>query len=393
MKEIITYSLSKDDYNSDEYYKVVSIFTDEVIKEIQEFAHLEIEDFKEFISENKIEKLRSDTEYYLEFILLGILWKVYINKSICISKIPKTTLIKLSKLREEEFIKTEVDYLRGILETIFLSKEEGKSVEFSLDNLVKLLEWLLATGEFKEEVIRLNIWASYLWDKSENEINKIIYKAVKLGEWFEKNSEEKLGCYTKNVEKFHREVYKNYKWREDFIYCGRKRVEYHLNMVGAEILNRAYKADFMNTKEKRLLLPACMRINSNKKCQAVKTSEGYMCSSCNSLCNINKYKKIVQKYNLKVYIIPHESSISKREQNNKDKIGIIGVSCVLNLISGGWKAKALGFIPQCVLLDYCGCKNHWHKEGIITDINTRRLLDIIGEYKIDNHRIKSNHEN
>ncbi|WP_278244952.1 hypothetical protein [[Clostridium] dakarense] len=51
---------------------------------------------------------------------------------------------------------------------------------------------------------------------------------------------------------------------------------------------------------------------------------------------------------------------------------------MLNLISGGLKAKSLGYIPQCVVLDYCGCKSHWHTDGITTDINIKRLLYTIG---------------
>ncbi|WLD29947.1 MULTISPECIES: DUF116 domain-containing protein [unclassified Clostridioides] len=61
-----------------------------------------------------------------------------------------------------------------------------------------------------------------------------------------------------------------------------------------------------------------------------------------------------------------------------EDVGIIGVACVLNLISGGWKVKNFGFVPQCVVLDYCGCKNHWHEKGIVTDINVDRLLYTIG---------------
>ena len=56
----------------------------------------------------------------------------------------------------------------------------------------------------------------------------------------------------------------------------------------------------------------------------------------------------------------------------------MGIACVSHLISGGWKAKSLGMPPQCVLLDYCGCRKHWHERGIPTDINFGRLLEILG---------------
>ena len=61
------------------------------------------------------------------------------------------------------------------------------------------------------------------------------------------------------------------KYREDFLFCSRKEVEYHLNMVGAQIMNEAYRKEFLKTKEKGLLLPSCMRIKDEKNCKAIKT--------------------------------------------------------------------------------------------------------------------------
>jgi hypothetical protein len=50
---------------------------------------------------------------------------------------------------------------------------------------------------------------------------------------------------------------------------------------------------------------------------------------------------------------------------------------VSNLISGGYKVKAYGIPPQCVLLDHCGCRKHWHEQGIPTDINMGRLREVL----------------
>jgi hypothetical protein len=36
------------------------------------------------------------------------------------------------------------------------------------------------------------------------------------------------------------------------------------------------------------------------------------------------------------------------------------------------------YVPaQGLLLDYCGCKWHWHKDGIPTDINFNQLLRLM----------------
>ena len=377
MKEI-TYLLCKNNDNSNKYYEIVSAFTDEVVKNINNISGKYINEFMKYIYENKIENLRSKPEYILEILMLGVFWENYINKALCLKKIPKYILIKLAYLRKRQNLKKIIDSNRGILSTLFLNKDYNKKIDLTSKNIEKLIEYLNATGEFKEEVKRLKIWEEYLETKSKEEVKELLSTSLIVSNYFEKNSIKTLDCYTENVDRFLQEVHKSYKWREDFIYCGRKKVEYHMNMVGAEIMNRAYREDFLEAEEKRLLLPACMRIKDEKNCKAVKTREGYICASCSKLCNVNRYHNLGKEYNFKVYIIPHESNISVDEKNKYKKIGIIGVACVLNLISGGLKAKDLGFEPQCVLLDFCGCKSHWHDEGIITDINRERLFYILG---------------
>ena len=78
-----------------------------------------------------------------------------------------------------------------------------------------------------------------------------------------------------------------------------------------------------------------------------------------------------------MYVIPHETNLLNAKREDNEKIGIIGIACVLNLISGGWKALRLGFIPQCVILEECGCSNHWLKESKMTAINEERLSYIV----------------
>lgn len=83
--------------------------------------------------------------------------------------------------------------------------------------------------------------------------------------------------------------------------------------------------------------------------------------------------------NTEVYLISHSSSFSEilKKWENKPEYGLVGVACVLNLITGGYEMKNLGIASQCVFLDGCGCKKHWHKEGLPTDINRTRLKNLI----------------
>jgi hypothetical protein len=80
-----------------------------------------------------------------------------------------------------------------------------------------------------------------------------------------------------------------------------------------------------------------------------------------------------------VYVIPHSSDFTKWLERWKDtrEVGVVGVACVLNLFTGGYEMKDLNIPSQCVLLDYCGCQNHWHHEGIPTDIDQKQLLQTL----------------
>ena len=63
---------------------------------------------------------------------------------------------------------------------------------------------------------------------------------------------------------------------------------------------------------------------------------------------------------------------------DRSEVGVDGVSCVLTNASGGWETRALGIPAQGVPLDYCGCRWHWHKEGIPTATNVDQVLRVLG---------------
>ncbi|HYG57783.1 MAG TPA: DUF116 domain-containing protein, partial [Symbiobacteriaceae bacterium] len=87
-----------------------------------------------------------------------------------------------------------------------------------------------------------------------------------------------------------------------------------------------------------------------------------------------------KKHGFSVVMLSHASSFSREGAKSTlgEDAGIVGIACVPNLCAGGWKAKALGLPAQCVLLDYCGCRSHWHEEGIPTDINIKQLARVLG---------------
>jgi uncharacterized protein len=55
----------------------------------------------------------------------------------------------------------------------------------------------------------------------------------------------------------------------------------------------------------------------------------------------------------------------------------VGVTCILNLLTGGYEMKRLNIASQCVFLDYCGCKKHWDNDERPTTLNLQELIDVI----------------
>jgi len=52
----------------------------------------------------------------------------------------------------------------------------------------------------------------------------------------------------------------------------------------------------------------------------------------------------------------------------------IGITCILNLLAGGYEIKRLNISVQCIFLDYCAYKKHSDKNGAATTLNIEQLV-------------------
>lgn len=386
--EIITYTLRGDQPGSDQYYQDIATFTDEVIQVAKDELGLVVDDFRTYMQETGFEVARTHPEYAFELLTLGVLWHVYAENALRLTRIHQKILVSLAHLRQRGGrVKSLVDSLRGVLSTAFLLSENGlkgsKLPALTPENMTRLLKWLLASGDFKEEVTRLESWHSFFTSQRQEYTLQALTQACRFAEWFRTRSEATLAHYTPNVDQFLRETHPGFRGREDVIFCGRQRVEYHMNMVGTEILNRTLQEAFLNTKRKVVFVPPCMCNPADGRCQAKPTPYGARCEHCTSACRVHQVTKLGEKHGFEVFMLPDDlEGLSSGTSKSLDTgaLGIIGISCPLTNVSGGWKTKRLGLPAQGVLLDYCGCSWHWHygKGGIPTDINFRELLRTLG---------------
>jgi uncharacterized protein len=378
----ITYDLRDGKSNSNIFYSRIKEFSNEVLEYLTTNAEWLIVDYKEFILSNDKELIRSQGEYFIELLTIGMIWKRYLGASQKTPKFILLILIILYKMRKWLIVfKAPIDKIRGLLSSFYLASHLGEEAgikTIKLNMFYNLVLWLKASGEFKDEVKRLKLWYEFFQMKDEQYFHKSIDCAIDIINWFGPISISHLGDYTKYLNEFLLNKYPLYNKREDVIFCGKEEIEYHLNMVASEIMNRGLKNKFENTLFKIVLVPSCMS-NPEYSCKKIKKGEDILCSMCSQSCNINHLVKLGIRHNFMVNIVPHSSSFTKwliKWKNSKDS-GIIAIACLLNITPGGYEMRELNIPSQCILLDGCGCKKHWHKTGIPTEINENRLLEIL----------------
>lgn len=382
----VTYSLSENNQsNSDIYYYTVATFTEEVLREAKKKVNPVIQSYNSYLSYVEHKNNIDSEEIVLELLIIGVLIKTYYSKALHLKKIQYKLLSLVINIRKNnDNLKPAMNHLKGILSTLFLvSKAEYNNIEsiaLNMKEFKKLILWLEASGEFSREVQRIKKWEKYLSTLSKKESVDVLTEIYNFALWFKNRSNEVLGEYTLNVDKYLKRTKNTSSWREDIILRQRARLEYHLNMVGAEIMNRSFRQAFLATDKKILLLPICMTSPKQAFCQSEAFGREFKCKACSAKCQVNKLTAIGQKDGFKVMVVPHESSISSDSGKYTlfdEDTGVIGVACVLNLISGGWLLKDMNIPAQCVLLDYCGCKKHWHDKGVSTCININKLEKIL----------------
>ena len=380
---VITYSLRDNDERQDQYYRTVATFADEVVAQGQARCLVLLNDLQAFLQRTHRETPRTCAEYLYELLTLGVLWRCYGASALRLHAVPRQCLTRLTELRERSArLKPTADWLRGLLGGLFFQADHLHATtgpELTLARLDPFLGWLAATGILNEEVERLRNWRDCWIELTPGNAPVNLSAVQDFASWFEARSLQVLGRYTSNVNQFLAELHPHYRWRADTLFCGRRRVEYHLSMMGTEILNRAFRDDFLRTAHKVVLVPPCMRWQPEDKCQARASAFGAQCAHCTTQCHVHQVTKLGEKYGFAVFILPDELRVFSADQLQRpDDLGIVGVSCVLTNAPGGWETKRLGIPAQGLPLDYCGCHWHWHKEGIPTNLNLRELLRVLG---------------
>jgi len=146
-------------------------------------------------------------------------------------------------------------------------------------------------------------------------------------------------------------------------------------------MNQAFRESFLKAEQKILFVPPCMATPTDGNCQAKDTPYGARCQRCTPRCQVNQVTRYGEKYGVEVFMIPDSfSPLSGGGSGGLagKSLGVVGVSCPLTIVSGGWEMRRLELPAQGLLLDHCGCSWHWDLgKGVVTEINFRKLIEII----------------
>jgi len=376
---VITYSLRADGHDAAVYYQTIANFTDKWLESAKNAVGDMLADFRAFRQQAGL-SARSDAEYAFELLALGVLLHEHGADAASLPGWLANTQKILLRI-QDRFPKLEetIKFCRGWVGWFGKKLKTGRS---EYGDVNRLLTWLRSIGN-STQADRLSQWQDYFDTLDRRAVWHKIVRSLALAETFAETSRQALGIYTEGVEHFVSEIAPTYRQRYDSELISRSRLEYHLGMLGTEILNRAYRERFLTAGRKIVIVPPCMRAQPEEKCKAKLTPFGAQCQACTPGCRVHQITKLGEKRRktspesgFDVFIIPDELRVFGSRAGMGD-IGVVGISCVLTNWSGGWDADTLGLPAQGMLLDYVGCTYHWDENGIPTDTNLKKLLEIV----------------
>jgi uncharacterized protein len=371
-----TYSLRQPDSNPQSYLTAVRDLADWVVTSGESLRPV-VSAYTEFVRCSGREAERSYAEYLLELLLLGVMWRTRGREAEDPSERRRALVTELVRERRMGAAKRR-DGTTAELVTPDGSAKRGR-IDPTLHEIGLLLEWMLASGEYDDELARLEGHMAFLSSTEPATNREILRLIVAFAVRFEAKAERCLGPYTQGVERFITKELVSREKREDTVQCSRRRIEYHVNMVGAEILNRAWRSGFLDCRQHVVVLPGCARARLGENCRAIRMQSEHACSHCTLGCSVSAATRLAERMGGCAFAVIHNSDywqfLDTKGLSGPD-VGIVGVACAAGLLGAGWRARARGLQAQCVLLNASGCE-HWQPAANSTSFDLSELARIL----------------
>lgn len=384
------YSLQATDRTSDRYYEDIAAFADRWSAYTREIVADLVSDFQAFCKSEGLAD-RSFEAHALELLALGVLLREHGRQATNLPDWAGWLLGRLVSLQHKwPGAKPALKVVRGLITGLVndsvdqqtaATKTRSDRLPPEPGTVAVLIRWLRAHDQLAQAE-RFEAWQDYLTTIDPELSRQAIRQSLALADTFAVESEQTLGRYTAGVVGYRTGVSGCSRFRYDAELLTRTRLEYHLGLLGMEILNRIYRDRFEATDQKLVIVPPCLRTPSpGEVCQAEQSSLGAICRGCHSACRVHQLTRLGQQQGFLVCCIPDdelEKVCVASGTAGSNSIGVLGLSCALTNWSAGWEAERLGLAAQGHLLDFPGCRQHWHPRGLPTDTNLKQLRTMVG---------------
>lgn len=362
--------------HSQDFQTTVEAFADAFLLEAERRVGDLLDGYFAYLEAGHQTQPRSRGEHAIELLTIGLLRRevgplVLATPAQSVQRLEEMWYLR-SKVPE---CKPAADAVRGQLFREILRLSGGGSPKRVDDEA--LVRWLAATGEFVQEALRMGPWLSgtnVFWTAEE-----FRNQTDDLAAWFTLAAAQALGAWTRGVEAFRREVIERAEAREDLLLITRTEPLYHLNMVGALVMNRGFLPGYAMRSRKVVLVPGCLRVHNDSKCHGRHEGLDISCTRCDPACEVAALDRLAEAHDFRVFVVPHASSFTAwlHHWQRDPETALVAVACPLHLVPGGYEMRALGLQAQCVMLEYSGCKRHWDAEGVPTRVDHKRLLEVV----------------
>ena len=155
--------------------------------------------------------------------------------------------------------------------------------------------------------------------------------------------------------------------------------QYHLHMLEFELRNRLNAASFKTCDTKLAFLPHCLH-DLTADCRSAQRGEDYVCKGCSKVCTINAVSKLLRRHGVRPYIwrTANLRSLFGRLKRQGKRVGVLGIACIPELISGMRMCASAGIDVVGIPLDANRCARWWG-EFFPNSVNLRHLEWLLGE--------------
>lgn len=174
----------------------------------------------------------------------------------------------------------------------------------------------------------------------------------------------KLTSYLGRVEEYLSDLSKSDSSdRDDLGLIGSPPEKYIRNMLCLAILNRFYRKEFLKTKKRLIVLPECLKNYGPDICCKIERKNHSECTNCLADCQVNLVDEGFADNQTEMILEPEDADLMAAELRRKrGTVGIVGVACILTLVSGFKSTLRYKHPTQGLFLNYSSCGHHWVKK-------------------------------